>query len=143
MEAFFVFLLKNPLNLVLFGTVIVTGGMLIWPLVRRFTKPGKEVGPVQAVQLINRRDAVVIDVRDAAEFKSGHIPNARHVPQGQLPNRMKDLEKVKAKPIILTCATGTRSRAASALLQKNGHPEVYSLQGGLNAWRQAGMPLEK
>jgi len=143
MEAFLVFLQKSPLNMVLFAATIVSGGMLIWPFIGRLTKPGKVVGPVEAVQLINRRDAVVIDVRDAAEYGSGHIAGARHIPQGQLQSRLKELEKVKTRPLIVTCATGNRSHAASALLQKQGYAEVYSLQGGLAAWRQAGIPLEK
>ena len=143
MEAFLVFLQKSPLHLVLFAATVISGGMLLWPLIQRLSSPGKEVGPLQAVQLINRRDAVVVDVREAAEFGSGHIAGARHIPQAQLESRLKELEKVKAKPIIIACATGNRSRAASALLQKQGYAEVYNLQGGLAAWRQAGMPLEK
>ena len=64
--------------MVLFGTAVVTGGMLLWPLVNRLiagTAP--QVGALAAVQLINRRDAVVLDVRDKADYAAGHIPNAR------------------------------------------------------------------
>jgi rhodanese-related sulfurtransferase len=143
MEAFLVFLQKSPMNMGLFAATIVSGAMLIWPFLNRLSKPGKEVGAMEAVQLINRRDAVVIDVRDAAEYASGHIAGARHIPQAQLETRLKELEKVKSKPLIVACATGNRSRAASALLQKQGYAEVYNLQGGLAAWKQAGMPLEK
>lgn len=143
MEAFLVFLQKSPMNMILFATTVVSGGMLVWPFINRLSNPGKEVGPLQAVQLINRRDAVVIDVRDAAEFQSGHIPGARHIPQAQLESRLKELEKAKSKPIIVACATGNRSRTATALLRKQGYAEVYNLQGGLAAWRQAGIPLEK
>ena len=143
MEAFLIFLTKNPLHMVLFGTALVTGGMLIWPLISRIARPGKEVGTTQAVQMINRRDAVVVDVREPAEFKAGHIPNAKNIPLGELPGRLKELEKFKAKPVIVVCATGNRSRAASALLQKNGYAEAYNLQGGMAAWRQASMPVEK
>ncbi len=143
MEAFLVFLQKSPLNMLLLGVTVVSGGMLLWPLLSRLSKPGKEVGPLQAVQLMNRRDAVVVDVREAGEYATGHITGARHIPQAQLQSRLKELDKVKGKPIIVACATGNRSRAASALLEKQGYAEVYSLQGGLAAWRQAGMPLEK
>lgn len=143
MEEFLVFLQKNPLNMVLLAVTVVSGGMLLWPWFLRLSKPGKEVGPLQAVQLMNRRDAVVVDVREASEYSTGHIAGARHIPQGQLQGRLKELEKAKGKPIIVACATGNRSRLASALLQKQGHEEVYNLQGGLAAWRQAGMPLEK
>jgi rhodanese-related sulfurtransferase len=143
MEQFLVFLQKNPMNLVLFGTVVVTGGMLIWPLIARLMHPGQEVDPAQAVQLINRRDAVVIDVRDAADYKSGHITNARHIPEGEIEARAKDLEKVKSKPIIVSCGRGNRSQGAALRLRKLGFNEVVSLRGGIAAWQQANIPLEK
>src|SRR5688572_15317636 len=143
MEQFLVFLQKNPMNMVLLGTVLVTGGMLLWPVIARLMRPGQEVGAVEAVQLINRRDAVVIDVCDAAEYKSGHITNARHIPEGEIDSRMKELEKVKAKPIIVSCARGNRSLNVASRLRKLGFGEVFSLRGGIAAWQQANMPLEK
>ena len=143
MEEFFAFLQKNPMNLVLFGTVLVSGGMLLWPFVARLMRPGQEVGPTEAVQLMNRRDAVVIDVRDAADFKSGHITNARHVPESEIEARAKELEKVKSRPIIVSCGRGNRSLNVATRLRKLGFNEVFSLRGGLTAWQQANMPLEK
>ena len=143
MEAFLVFLTKNPLHMVLLAVTVVSGVMLLWPFLARLSKPGKEVGAVQEVQLINRRDAVVVDVREQGEYAAGHITGSRHIPQGQLESRLKELDKVKSRPIIVTCATGSRSRAAAALLEKQGYAEVYNLQGGLAGWRQAGMPVEK
>jgi rhodanese-related sulfurtransferase len=143
MEQFFVFLQKNPMNMVLLGAVLLSGGMLIWPLVSRLMKPGQEVGPIEAVQLINRRDAVVLDVRDAAEYKSGHITNARHLPEGEIDARMKELERVKSKPIIVSCARGNRSLTVANRLRKLGFAEVFSLRGGIAAWQHANMPLEK
>ena len=143
MEQFLVFLQKNPMNLVLFGTVVVTGGMLLWPAIARLMRPGQEVGPSEAVQLINRRDAVVIDVRDAADYKAGHITNARHFPEAEIESRLKDLEKVKSKPIIVSCGRGNRSVNVAHRLRKLGFNEVVSLRGGISAWQQANMPLEK
>jgi rhodanese-related sulfurtransferase len=143
MEQFLVFLQKNPMNMVLFATALVTGGMLIWPAIAKLMRPGQEVGPGEAVQLINRRDAVVIDVRDAAEYKSGHITNARHVPEGELDARAKELGKLKSKPIIVSCARGNRAGNVVSRLRKLGYSEVFALRGGLVAWQQANMPLEK
>ena len=143
MEQFFVFLQKSPMNMVLFGTVLVTAGMLIWPLVARLMRPGREVGPVEAVQLINRRDAVVLDVRDAAEYKAGHITNARHMPEAEIDARMKELDKLKSKPIIVSCARGNRSMNVANRLRTLGFGEVFSLRGGIAGWQQANMPLEK
>ena len=68
MEQFLAFLVKNPFHLVLFGIAVVTGGMLIWPLVSRLARPGRDVGPLEAVQLINRRDAIVVDVAGPTMF---------------------------------------------------------------------------
>jgi rhodanese-related sulfurtransferase len=143
MEQFLVFLQKNPMNLVLFGTVLVTGGMLLWPVIARLMRPGQEVGPAEAVQLINRRDAVVIDVREAADYKAGHITNARHLPENEIDARAKELEKIKSKPIIVSCARGNRSGNVASRLRKLGFNEVFSLRGGIAAWQQANMPLEK
>jgi rhodanese-related sulfurtransferase len=82
-------------------------------------------------------------VRDPAEYKAGHITNARNVPEKELEARVKELEKVKSKPIIVCCPRGTRSASVAGLLRKRGFAEVVSLRGGLAAWQQANMPLEK
>ncbi|MGZ5092062.1 MAG: rhodanese-like domain-containing protein [Burkholderiales bacterium] len=131
------------MNIVLLGAVLVSGGMLLWPFIARLMRPGQEVGPTEAVQLINRRDAIVLDIRDAAEYKSGHITNARHVPESELDSRAKELEKMKSRPIIVSCARGNRSANVAARLRKLGFDEVVSLRGGLAAWQTANMPLEK
>jgi rhodanese-related sulfurtransferase len=130
-------------NIWLVMIAVASGAMLIWPLISKRFLRGKEVGVVEAVQLINRQDAVIVDVREAAEFKTGHIPHARNIPQGQIGERLKDLEKFKSKPILLSCATGQRSASACSVLQKAGFANVYSLSGGMNAWLQASMPVEK
>ena len=143
MDQFIVFLQKNPMNMVLLATVIISGLLLVWPIVARLMRPGQEVGPAEAVLLINRRDAVVLDVRDAAEYKSGHITNARNVPEAELEARAKELEKVKEKPIIVSCGRGNRSAAIASKLRKLGFAEVVTLRGGIAAWLQANMPLEK
>jgi len=143
LEQFLVFLQKNPLHLMLFGTAVITGGMLIWPLINRLSRPGNEVGALEAVQLINRRDAVVIDVRESAEYAAGHIANARHIPLAQFADHIKGLEKFKSRPIIVNCRSGGRAASAVAILRKNGFNDVFTLRGGIGAWEQASMPLEK
>jgi rhodanese-related sulfurtransferase len=140
---FFTYVQKSPLNMVLFGLAITSGGMLLFPLFTRGMRPGAEVGPMDAVTLINRKDAVVIDVRDEGEFASGHINNARHIPEKQLADRVKELEKFKAKPLIVSCASGRRATFAVDTLKKQGFADVVALRGGISAWAQAGMPLEK
>lgn len=143
MDSFLVFLQKSPFNLVLLGVVVASGSMLLWPLVSRLILRTSEVGTFEAVQLINRRDAVVIDVRETGDFASGHIANARHVPEPQLNDRVGELEKFKTRPIIVSCRTGTRAPAVAGALRKRGFQEAVALRGGIAAWQQAGMPLAK
>ena len=140
---FFTYVQKSPLNMVLFGLAITSAGMLVFPLFTRGLRTSAEVGPAEAVTLINRKDAVVLDVRDEGEFVAGHINNARHVPEKQLAERIKELEKFKMKPLIVSCASGRRSASVADNLRKQGFTDVVALRGGIGAWRQAGMPLEK
>jgi rhodanese-related sulfurtransferase len=143
MEAFFIFVQKSPINMMLFGAAVATGAMLLWPLLVRPFRAGREVSAVEAVQLINRRDALVIDVRDTGEYEAGHIASAKHVPERQLTERLKEFEKFKGRPVIVTCRSGMRSSAAVQVLRRNGFDEAVNLRGGIGAWQQAGMPLEK
>jgi rhodanese-related sulfurtransferase len=141
---FLVFLQKNPWHMMLFGTAVVTGGMLLWPLINRLVGGGTpQVGASETVQLINRRDALVLDVRDKGEFAAGHIPNARNIPMPELSGRLRELEKFKARPIVINCQSGMRSASVCGLLRKNGFNEVFTLRGGLNGWVEASLPVEK
>jgi rhodanese-related sulfurtransferase len=142
-DQFLVFLQKSPFNMILLGVVLASGGMLLWPLVSRPFRRTSEVGTFEAVQLINRRDAVVLDVRETGDFAAGHIANARHVPEAQLNERIGELEKFKARPIIVSCRTGTRAPAVAGALRKRGFVEAVALRGGIAAWQQASMPLKK
>lgn len=143
MEQFLVFLQKSPFNMVLFGLAVSTGVMLLWPFVSRPFRQSHEVGAFDAVQLINRRDAVVLDVRDTGDYAAGHITGARHMPESQLADRMKEFEKFKSRPIVVCCRTGTRAPVVSAMLRKQGFAEAFALRGGIAAWQQASLPLEK
>ncbi|MDB5807989.1 MAG: rhodanese-like protein [Betaproteobacteria bacterium] len=128
----------------LFGTAAVSGSMLLWPLISRASAGGvAQVGAVEAVQLMNRRDAVVLDVRDSSEFAAGHIPNARNIPFNELENRLRELEKMKSRPIIVSAPAGPRAAKVCAALQKIGFTDVVALRGGLNAWVEASLPIQK
>jgi rhodanese-related sulfurtransferase len=134
------FILNNwPLILVL----VVSGGMLVWPLVQRYLSSGREIGALAATQLINRQNAVVLDLRETNEYEGGRVPNAVHIPLSQLAGRGKELAKFTARPVIAYCDRGNRSRTATSQLTKLGFTEVFTLHGGLRAWSEAGMPLEK
>ena len=130
--------------MMLFGTAVVTGGMLLWPLVDRLLVGGApQVGALEAVQLINRRDAIVLDVRDKADYAAGHIPNARNIPFSELSGRMRELEKFKTRPIVVNCRSGTRSAKVCGALKNRGFNEVFALRGGLSGWVEASLPVEK
>jgi rhodanese-related sulfurtransferase len=128
-------------NLLLFVVAFVSGGMLLWPLVRR-TTGGPWVDPVQATHLINREDALVLDVREPGEYGAGHVLGAKNVPLAKL-DAPGDLAKRKDKPVIVYCDGGDRSGKALAALRKHGFARVLNLSGGLKAWQQAGLPVEK
>lgn len=122
---------------------VASGAMLVWPLVGRLLGGVNEIGTLEAIQLINRKNALILDVREEGEYAAGHIPNSRHIPLGQLKERLKELEKSKGRPIVVLCRSGQRSISACAALKKQGFADVYTLKGGLVAWEQANLPVEK
>ncbi|MBE0624835.1 MAG: rhodanese-like domain-containing protein [Burkholderiales bacterium] len=129
-------------NIFLVAIAFVSGAMLVWPLLRRGAG-GPSVNTLEATQMINRQDALLLDVREQAEFAQSHILNARGLPLSQLEARIGDIEKYKDKPLIVYCATDNRSSTAVAALKKRGFSNVFSLSGGFAAWQSAGLPVQK
>jgi rhodanese-related sulfurtransferase len=123
--------------------MIVSGVMLVVLTLRRHWSSIREVGALEATQLINRRDALMLDVREPKEYEGGRIPNAVHLPGSQLASRGDELKKMTARPVIAYCDRGQSSRSAAAALARLGFAEVYTLRGGLRAWSEAGLPVEK
>jgi len=128
-------------NILLISIAVFSGVGLIWPFIRR--SGGVEVNPAEATLLINRQDAQVIDVREPDEFAAGHLPEARNIPAGKLSERAGEIEKYKDKPLILCCASGMRSAKACGELKKLGFGSLHTLAGGIDSWRQAGLPIKK
>jgi rhodanese-related sulfurtransferase len=125
-------------NLLLIAVAFVSGAMLVWPLVRSRAS-GTALTTMQATQLINDRHAAVIDIRSADEFSKGSLPHARNIPANKIGERAGELKK--DKPVIVVCANGKMAGRAAADLRSRGLAEVYVLNGGLAAWREAGLPL--
>jgi rhodanese-related sulfurtransferase len=123
--------------------LVVSGAMLAWPLFRGRFSSVREIGALEATALINRRNAVLLDVRETQEYEGGRILNAVHLPQSQLAARGHELKKHTSRPVIAYCERGTRSQAAAGALAKLGFAEVYTLRGGMRAWSEAGLPTEK
>jgi rhodanese-related sulfurtransferase len=129
-------------HIFLVAVAIVSGAMLVWPAIRRSTG-GASISALQATLLINQQNALVLDVREAPEYEKGHVLNARNLALGELEARSAEIEKHKAKPVIVVCDNGSRSGKAAAALRKGGFEQVFALAGGIGAWQQAGLPLEK
>ena len=103
----------------------------------------RDVGPLQLTQLVNHQDAMVLDVRNPADFQQGHIVNAKNIPIAELPTRLKELEKHKDKPIIVCCQRGVTSLAGVNQLTQAGFDKVFNLKGGINGWVSDKLPLSK
>jgi rhodanese-related sulfurtransferase len=139
----FEFLLKNWM-LVL--TALVSGFLLVWPQLKGKGIGGGGVGTSEAVRLINREKAVLIDVSEPDEFAKGHPNGARNVPISKLEGKLegsKDLPSNKALPLVVVCPTGSRASRAAGLLRKAGYEKAQPLAGGFGAWREANLPVEK
>jgi rhodanese-related sulfurtransferase len=128
-------------NWYLFVTALVSGGLLAWPALAG-NMGGARVSPADAVRLINREKAVLIDVSEPAEYAAGHAVGARSVPMGGL-ETSRDLPKNKALPLVVVCPTGARASRAVTVLKKLGFENTRALAGGLAAWRAANLPTEK
>lgn len=128
-------------NWYLFLLALASGAMLLWPVLRGGA--GLGLSSAAAVQLINREKAVVIDVCEPEEYAGGHIGGAKNVPLAQLQERLPSVVKNKALPLILVCAKGVRAQRAALVAKQLGYENAQPLAGGLAAWREANLPVEK
>jgi len=130
-------------NWYLFLAAAVSGLLLLWPVLSRSGGGADSVSPAEAVQMINREKAVLIDVSEPTEYAAVHALNARNVPFAELDKGHKSLPSNKQLPVLLMCPSGARARRAVATLTKAGHANVRAIAGGLAAWREAQLPTEK
>jgi rhodanese-related sulfurtransferase len=131
-------------NWILFAVAFGSGAMLLWPAIRGGSLGGGgSLNANGAVLLMNREKAVVVDVSDAAEFATGHIVGSKNLPAAELEAKLEATVKNKALPLILVCPTGARAARQVAAAKKLGYGNVQAIAGGLKAWREAGLPLEK
>jgi len=129
-------------NILLIVVAFVSGAMLLWPLVKRSTG-GPWVTPAQATHLINREDALVVDVREANEYGTGHVLGAKNLPLARMETAGAEFMKKKDRPVIVYCDGGDRSGKALAALKKQGFTRAATLSGGIKSWQDAGLPVEK
>lgn len=128
-------------NWYLFLLAIGSGALLMVPSLKG-TGAGS-LTPADAVQRINREKAVVVDVREAEEYVTGHITNAKNIPLAQLDERLPQVAKNKSVPVVLVCEKGARAVRAEAMAKKLGYEKAQALAGGMKGWRNAGMPVVK
>ncbi|HAF43680.1 MAG TPA: hypothetical protein DCK83_01705 [Gallionellaceae bacterium] len=122
---------------------LTSGAMLFWSFFGNRLRGIKDVDHIAATQLINHKNALVLDVREQGEYDSGHILNSKLMPLGKLRERIGELEKYRDKPILVVCRSGMRSASACAQLGKQGFAQAYNLEGGVMAWQKASLPLER
>lgn len=130
-------------NLLPLTVALLSGFMLFWSFFGNRLRGVQVVDTIGAMQLINHKNAVVLDIRSEKEQQSGVILNARRVPFGSLVKRLTELDKFKKKPVIVVCHNGARSSDACVILKRRGFEQPYALIGGMKAWQKANLPVEK
>jgi rhodanese-related sulfurtransferase len=121
---------------------IAIAGALSWNVF--FDPINKDaLSPVESTALMNHENAVVLDTRSMAEFKTGHIVDAINIPMNNLGKQLKTMEKHKDQPIIVCCRSGSRSAMACKTLKKAGFEKVHNLKGGIMAWENASLPVKR
>jgi len=130
-------------NVLLIGLAIGSGIALILPLLSRSTAGVTVLSVTEAVMLMSRKSALVLDVREPDEFAQGHLQGARNIPLTQLEARLKELEKYREKPVMVVCERGGRATKAAKLLKAQQFTALHVLKGGMQAWLEAKMPTGK
>ncbi|AOU99269.1 sulfurtransferase [Acidihalobacter yilgarnensis] len=140
MQAYLQFVVSNPLP---FVALVFNVAMIGWVEFSRLTSGVKHLSAGEVVQLMNRDDAIVLDVRDDAEVREGMIGKPKHIPLASLGQRLVELDKHRDKTVIAYCRSGNRSSQACRMLRKAGFEKVVNLRGGMLAWREANLPVRK
>jgi len=134
------FLGNHPL---LTGALIAVIALILYTEFQRLTRKYRALPPAEAVRVMNQEGALVLDVREDNEFTGGRIAGARHIPLGVLKKRTAEIERYKESPVLVYCRSGTRSAMAASQLVAAGFTDVTNLQGGIQAWQSAGLPVKK
>lgn len=137
MDQLLTFISSHPF---LLGTFVVLLALFIRNETQR---GGQSVSAQQLVELVNRQNAVVLDVRDKKEFEAGHIVEAINIPHSALESRLSELQDYKEQPLIIACKMGQHSGSAGTMLRKNGFEQVSRLTGGVAEWRNQNLPVVK
>ncbi len=100
------------------------------------------VSPAEAASMIkDKKDLQLIDVRTPSEYADGHLAKAKLIPLQEIESRLSEIDK--SKPILLYCRSGHRSGNALKILVGKGYTQAKHMEGGINAWQAAGLPVTK
>lgn len=130
-------------HIILVTLFIAILSVLVWNLFGTTLSGISQVTPGELTLMMNRENAVVIDLRSEEEFNKGHILNARNIPEGELQSRQKELEKHKSKPIVACCNSGAVAPKIARSIKAMGYEKIFVLKGGILAWQNANLPLSK
>ena len=130
-------------NVLYIGLAIGSGIGLLLPVLNRSASGVINLSAPEAVLMLNRGKPLILDVRDETEFAAGHIQGAKHIPVADLNARIKEIERYKDKPVLVHCQKGLRARKACAILKAQQFSQLNNLEGGLDAWVEAKLPLVK
>ena len=130
-------------NIVLFIALGIILALIVRMEIKKATRGFKDISPAEAVQLINKEDAIILDVRESNELAQGSIRGSKHLALSVLKQRAEELKTHAEQPIIAYCKAGTRSSAACEILKKNNFANVMSLKGGIEGWKTANLPVVK
>lgn len=140
MEEFLGFVQRHPLHFIALGAVIVA--LIASELMHRL-RGIPQVSARQALDLFNNKDAVLLDIREAGEYQNGHLPQARNFPASRIKSSLQELDKLKSRPLVVYCQSGSRTQGACKQLKNGGFEEIYQLSGGLLAWQKENLPTIK
>lgn len=140
LEELLAFAGRNPmLSMALAGITLA----LVYTEIARLVRGFKSLRPAELTALVNRDNALVVDLRPVADFEKGHIPGSKNVQTSQFDPENKQLAAARALPVVLVCKTGQTANGAAKRLKKAGFEQVYVLEGGIGAWQQADLPLKR
>ena len=130
-------------NIILVVLALGSAGVLVWPSISKRINKVSELSALEVVQVMNRGKTVIVDMRLEAEFKKGHLIGSKNIPEGSLDERIGELEKFKTKNLVLVGSSNAKAVTSLMILRKKGFADINILSGGLNAWQQANLPMEK
>ncbi|NOX49955.1 MAG: rhodanese-like domain-containing protein [Gammaproteobacteria bacterium] len=137
MESLLSFISLHPYLVGIFSVLLVLF------IRNEMSRGGATISAQELVQLVNNEGAVVLDVRDKAEFEQGHIVDSINIPYANVEARVDELKKYKEQPLVIACKMGQHSGAAGTALRKHGFEKVSRLRGGITEWRGQNLPVVK